>query len=111
MIYSGGKTIYASGGYGGVTLNAYYKKNAPTNYEWSAEFYGSCDRWYIWPSGSKADVSVYLNSNTSGGSVRVTCKMYKDNALLGTATYYVNIYSPSNKAPADQNKNEHIEDA
>ena len=109
--YSEGKTLYASGGYGGITLNAYYKKTAPTNYEWSAEFYGSCDRWYIWPSGSKADVSVYLNSNTSGGSVRVTCKMYKDNALLGTATYYVNVYSSNNKAPANQNKDENIEDA
>ncbi|CAK7056960.1 MAG: hypothetical protein PARBB_00292 [Parabacteroides distasonis] len=37
--------------------------------------------------------------------------MYKDNALLGTATYYVNVYSSNNKAPANQNKDENIEDA
>lgn len=46
----------------------------------------------MWPSGSKADVSVYFNSGDSGGVVRLECKMYNGSTLIGTATYYLSVY-------------------
>lgn len=96
--YSGSITLSVSNGNAGTSLFAYnYNSTTPSRYEWSAEFYGSCDRWYIWPSTSRADISVYLNSNHSGGSLRVTCEMYdNNNTLLGSATYYVYVYPQSN---------------
>lgn len=88
---SGSSTIYASGGNASTPLNAYAKTGTPTSYSWNAEFYGTCDRWFLNPSGNRADISVYLNPQHSGGSLRITCSMYNGSSLIGTATYYLYI--------------------
>ena len=90
--YSGTSTIYASGGYAGITLLAYSNSTTPTSYVWSATWTGQCDRWYSWPSGNKTDISVYLNPGHTGGVLCVECKMYNGSTLLGTATYYLYVY-------------------
>lgn len=68
-------------------------------YFWSATFTGSCDRWYIWPSndghGSSADISIYLNPGQSGGTLRVSCKVYNGLTYIGTNYTFVNV-SPNN---------------
>lgn len=88
---SGSSSINAPGGNATTTLYAYTKTGTPTSYSWNAEFYGECDRWYTYPSGNRLDVSVYLNSQHYGGSLRITCAMYNGSSLIGTATYYLNV--------------------
>lgn len=88
---SGSSSINAPGGNATTTLYAYTKTGTPTSYSWNAEFYGECDRWYTYPSGNRLDVSVYLNSQHNGGSLRITCAMYNGSSLIGTATYYLNV--------------------
>lgn len=72
---SGSSSINAPGGNATTTLYAYTKTGTPTSYSWNAEFYGECDRWYTYPSGNRLDVSVYLNSQHYGGSLRITCQI------------------------------------
>lgn len=88
---SGSSSINAPGGNATITLYAYTKKESPTSYKWNAEFYGECDRWYTTPSGNRLDVSVYLNPQHSGGSLRITCDIFNGSSLIGTATYYLNV--------------------
>lgn len=88
---SGSSSINAPGGNATTTLYAYTKTGTPTSYSWNAEFYGECDRWYTYPSSNRLDVSVYLNSQHYGGSLRITCAMYNGSSLIGTATYYLNV--------------------
>lgn len=78
---SGSSSINAPGGNATTTLYAYTKTGTPTSYSWNAEFYGECDRWYTYPSGNRLDVSVYLNSQHYGGSLRITCAMYNGSSL------------------------------
>lgn len=88
----GSSSIYASNGYAGTTLRAYTTgTKTPTSYQWSAQFNGSCDRWYIWPSGASADISVCFNSMSSGGTMRVTCTMYNGNWKIGDRYYYLTV--------------------
>lgn len=91
--YDPNYTIYATGGYAGISVSAYSNSISPTRYEWSAVFYGDCDRYYIWPSGARADLSVYLNNNNYGGTLRVECKMYNGSTLLETCYYYLSVYN------------------
>jgi subtilisin family serine protease len=86
---SGGSTIYASGGYAGVTLSLDPTATGLT-YTWSAEFYGQCNRWYIWPSGSSVDVSVYVDPG-QGGTLRILCEIYAGSLLLTSAYYYLDV--------------------
>lgn len=86
---SSSSTVYATGGHAEKVLYAYYNRYAqvPTSYEWSATFSGSYDRWYIYPSGSRVEISAYLNSMNSGGMMRITCKVYSGSTLLDAPTY------------------------
>lgn len=89
---SQGSPIYTYGGNASFTLHAYSPHHSPTRYEWSAEFNGSCDRWYIWPSGSNADFSIYMGQNDSGGLFRINCKFYSGSTLIGNASYTISVY-------------------
>ncbi|MDL2265882.1 hypothetical protein LJC57_01690 [Parabacteroides sp. OttesenSCG-928-G07] len=97
----GPSTITASGGYAGATL-AISPTISGFSCVWSAEFYGECDRWYIWPNGNRADVSVYLNSQDSGGMLRVECKIYNGNILMGNVYHYLSVYPPNSTMTIEQ---------
>lgn len=101
--YSSGNTyISFSGGSAYITLYAYMAKaRTITRYEWSAEYYGSCDRWFISPSGNQANISIYPLHDYDSGSMRITCKMYDGNYLEGTAYYYLNVMSASGYSTSD----------
>ena len=53
--------------------------------------YGECNRWYIWPTAGKADVSVYLDPWHTGGSLRVECKIYTGNTIVNTVFFYLDV--------------------
>ena len=84
-----------SSGYAGTTLSA-SPSNSNYTYIWSGIFTGSCDRWYIWPSGgystgSNAEISVYLTSGQAGGTLAVTCRAYNGTSYIGSTTTYVTV--------------------
>lgn len=81
-----------SSGYAGTTAYATCSGTQPTRYEWSATFDGDCNRYYIWPNGARADISVYLEPGDTGGLMRVTCDMYNGSTYLGTGYLYVFVY-------------------
>lgn len=87
--------INFTSGYAGTTLVARNKATVttPDTYVWSATFSGDCDRYYIWPTGGRADVSIYVNDGQTGGVMRVICEMYKGSTLLATAYMYVTAYN------------------
>ena len=90
--YSGGSTIYAdSSGYASIALFAFSNVSSPGSYVWSAQFYGQANSWYLWPSGNRADIGVYLYSWHAGGTLRIECAMYSGGSLLGTGFYYLDI--------------------
>jgi len=90
--YSGGSTTYAnSSGYASFYVYAYATLSFPNSYVWSAQFYGQCNRWYLWPSYDRADISVYLDPGHSGGTLRIECGMYIGGTIIGTAFYYLEV--------------------
>ena len=96
---SGGSSVSISGqsyitadsnGYAGVTLSA-SPNSSSYSYFWTASFYGDCDRWYIWPSGANANISVYLNPEQAGGTLITTCRIYQNSTFIGSASHYLQI--------------------
>lgn len=108
--YSQSHNTYAYDGYSGISLYAYSLASTPNRYEWSAEFYGDCNRYYIWPNGYRADISVYFDNMNYGGQMRITCNMYNDNTLLGTGFYYLWVYN-SQQNNARENDEESTENS
>ena len=77
-----------------LIFDAYAYDNLPEGIEkLSAEFYGDCNRWYIQPNGNRADLSVYLGNEDTGGMLRVACAFYEGSTLLYTAYCYVSVYA------------------
>lgn len=96
---SGGSSVSISGqsyisvnnnGYAGTTLSA-SPYNSSYTYFWTASYYGDCNSWYIWPNGSNADISVYLNPGQSGGTLIATCRVYHNSTFIGSASHYLQI--------------------
>lgn len=90
-----GNPLSAGGsGYVGTTLTASPYSTSYT-YLWTAEFVGSCDRYFIWPSGAyatgpSADVSVYLSSSQSGTLI-VTYKVFNGTTFLSSTNLYITV--------------------
>lgn len=89
-----GQVLYADEeGYAGTTLSATYQYPFADTFVWSATWEGSCDRWYIWPNGNRADISFYFTlPQQEGGVLSVECKRYKNNILQGTDYWTVYVY-------------------
>jgi hypothetical protein len=43
----------------------------------------------MWPTGSHADFSFYLDPGDEGGVLAIECEMYSGYTLLGTGVYYL----------------------
>lgn len=92
--YIGGNTyISFSGGQASITLYAYSPRYSITRCEWSGEYNGDCDRWFISPMGTLAYINVYALRNYDHGEMRIACNMYSGNTFVGTAYYYFNVMS------------------
>ena len=87
----GSYSMRASGGYAGISLYAFPQMSSGLTYAWSATWTGQCDRWYIWPNGRMADLSVYLNSGHSGGTLRINCEISVGGVLASSLYYYLEI--------------------
>jgi subtilisin family serine protease len=88
----GDYTMYVgSGGYAGITLYN-FPQIVGLSYTWSAQFYGDCDGWFLWPYGDRADVSVYLSPGQSGGTLRILCEVFVGSTFVGSSYYYLHVY-------------------
>jgi len=93
-INNGGQsTVYAdSNGYASAVLFTTVPSMAVSySFVWSSLFYGQYDRWYLWPSGNRADISVYLNPGQSGGTLRVVCDIYIGSDKVTSTYYYLDV--------------------